>query len=339
MKLTLSLNKYVSWFVGKLKGTKVKKMVENITNQRLLQAPNREDVISLYTNLLGRLPENEEVINNHLRSKTIRDLIKGFASTEEFLNIIGEISQNPHSPFFHFNTSLDVRAIINSHVNHYRLPEPGRYVNFLGVSMPTDLMPHLADLGGQLDPIPIPANFHADMAEWAAALRAVDLASENFTMIELGCGWGCWMNNTGVAAKARGLNTHVIGVEGDDKHLEFAHEILAHNGISLNEYTLKRGIAAPRSGYALFPHRQGKDRWGAEPIFDVSKAEMKEAVATGKFDRLPQISLMDIMGDYEKIDLVHMDIQGGGSNLGRAIYRTFIREGRILGNRRSFPLY
>jgi hypothetical protein len=37
--------------------------------------------------------------------------------------------------------------------------------------------------------IPIPANWHADIAEWAAALRAVELAEETFTVVELGCGW------------------------------------------------------------------------------------------------------------------------------------------------------
>jgi hypothetical protein len=40
-----------------------------------------------------------------------------------------------------------------------------------------------------VEPIPIPANWHADIAEWAAALRAVDLARGSFTMAELGCGW------------------------------------------------------------------------------------------------------------------------------------------------------
>jgi hypothetical protein len=35
-------------------------------------------------------------------------------------------------------------------------------------------------------------------------------------MIELGCGWGCWMNNAGVAARSTDRRVHVIGVEGDE---------------------------------------------------------------------------------------------------------------------------
>ena len=58
---------------------------------------------------------------------------------------------------------------------------------------------------GEVEDMPIPANWHADIAEWAAALRAVELARGTFSMAELGCGWGCWMNNTGVAARAAGL--------------------------------------------------------------------------------------------------------------------------------------
>jgi len=166
-------------------------------------------------------------------------------------------------------------------------------------------------MGGQLEHMPIPANYHADMAEWAAVLRAVDLARDKFIMLELGCGWGCWMNNTGVAAKSRGLSIQLIGVEGDEKHLEFARETLQTNHISTSEYTLKRGVTAVHSGYALFPSRQEEDRWGAEPIFNVSESESVEAVATGQFERLSMIPLHEAIGDHLKIDLVHMDIQGG----------------------------
>ena len=44
---------------------------------------------------------------------------------------------------------------------------------------------------GQVQALPIPANWHADIAEWGAVLRFIDLARKNFTIAELGCGWGC----------------------------------------------------------------------------------------------------------------------------------------------------
>ena len=104
-----------------------------------------------------------------------------------------------------------------------------------------------------MEGVPIPANWHADIAEWAAALRAVDLANNTFRMAELGCGWGCWMNNAGVAARNAGLETHVIGVEGDEGHVRFAEEACTANGFRPDQFTIWRGIAAPSDGVALFP--------------------------------------------------------------------------------------
>jgi hypothetical protein len=282
----------------------------------LEQPPTRDDVITAYQAFLGREPESEAVIHEHVSSaKTNRDLIRTFASSPEFLDLARFGLDAPNSPLYHFNASIDVRGIIEAHVNHDRAPVPGHYVNFLGVAIPTRVMPHIEHKGDQLDNIPIPTNFHADMAEWAAVLRAVDLARRGFTMVELGCGWGCWMNNTGVAARARGLSIHVVGIEGDEKHLEFARETFEANRISHDEYTLFRGIAAATTGYALFPHRQDEDRWHAEPIFGVSEAESERAVAGGAYDRLKMIPLSELIGDRGKVDLVHMDIQGGEADL------------------------
>ena len=275
-------------------------------------SPNHEDVANAYRLVLNRSPENELAVKRHLNSApTIRELLKTFVNAPEFDSLIERDIESVPSPFFHFNTTIDVKGIVKSYINHKRQPLAEHNVNFLGVAVPIKVMDHLADKGGQLDHIPIPANYHADMAEWAAALRAVDLAQKEFTMIELGCGWACWMNNTGVAAKARKLPIHLIGIEGDDSLLEIAREALKVNNFSADEYTLKQGIAAPRSGYALFPRLQNDDRWGAEPIFDVSESDSKKAIATGKFDRLRMVPLSEAIGDRKKIDLVHMDIQGG----------------------------
>ena len=269
----------------------------------------REDVISAYNLLLGREPESEDAINHHLsNSQTNVNLIRNVISSPEFLD---RIPPTEGSRFFHFNASIDVKRIVLSHANPARAPLSAHYVNFLGVAIPVKVFPFLADKGGQLDSVPIPANFHADMAEWAAALRAVDLAKDRFVMLELGCGWGCWMCNTGVAAKARGLARQLIGIEGDVKHLAFARATMAANGISTNEYTLLKGIAASRPGYALFPNNQEEDNWGKEPIFDVSESESEKQLASGKYERLRMVSLREAMGNHAKLDLIHMDIQGG----------------------------
>lgn len=220
------------------------------------------------------------------------------------------------NPFWHYNTRIDAQQIVKSHAARERTSLDGHIVNYLGVAMPVSIMPHLAPQAGTLEDPPLPNNYHADLAEWAAALRAVDLARGTFTMIELGCGWGCWMTNTGIAAKRRGLTTHVIGIEGDTDYLAIAHQTLARTGITPDEYTLYHGVASAKPGYALFPIREaGRADWGLEARFDVNDAESAAAVAGGGYQRLPNITLDKAIGARARIDLLHIDIQGGETDL------------------------
>ncbi|WP_284948085.1 class I SAM-dependent methyltransferase [Acidisoma cladoniae] len=222
-------------------------------------------------------------------------------------------SHLPQSPFYHYNASFDPLEIMRRHSVPGLPPAQGHLTNFLGVLIDPKFFPTILDgKAGTVEAIPIPANWHADIAEWGAALRAVDLARGTFTVLELGCGWGCWMINSGVAARRAGLDVHVIGVEGDAGHIAFATEACATNGFAPNQITLRRGIAAPENGMALFP-RQGQAgvSWGLEPIFGATEEQRREAAASGNYDELPMIALRELAGARERFDLVHIDIQGG----------------------------
>lgn len=221
------------------------------------------------------------------------------------------------SPFWHYNASFDARDVMQRFAVDTPPVQEGMVVNFLGVAIdPRIFPPALAERAGTLEPIPLPANWHADIAEWGAALRAVDLSGPRFTMIELGCGWGCWMNNMGAAARSTGREVHVIGVEGDSGHIAFAHEALARNGFLESEWTVFNGIAAGSPGIALFPRQEhAGGSWGLEPVFGATEEQRDEAVASGQFDILPMIPFEEIAADHARIDLVHIDIQGGEATL------------------------
>ena len=155
-----------------------------------------------------------------------------------------------------FPLQLQFRCIgtINSHSRSELTAHPSYVTNFLGVRVSPRFFPGILDgKAGTIEPIPIPANWHADIAEWAAALRAVDLASGRFRVVELGCGWGCWLNNTGVAARNKGLAVELIGIEGDSEHVTYALEAMEANGFSDAEFRIIHGVAAPEKGVALFP--------------------------------------------------------------------------------------
>lgn len=274
----------------------------------------RELVGEAYRVLLGRDPVEPAEISASNQVGDELQLIRNLARRPAALERLGLFAEAPH-PLQHLNSSIDVKALIKAAADPNRQKREGYFVNFQGVAVPIEVHDNLIPYSGRLDHLPIPANFHADMAEWGAALRAVQLARGSFTMIELGSGWGCWMSNTGVPAKRRGLKTHVIGVEGDTKHIELCDKAMAANGIAPDEYTVFRGIAAAGGGYALFPERKDQDHWGYSPKFGLSEEESREAVESGDYQRLPMIPLAEVIGDRPYVDLLHIDIQGGEADL------------------------
>ncbi|HEY0369205.1 MAG TPA: hypothetical protein VGC85_06385 [Chthoniobacterales bacterium] len=222
-----------------------------------------------------------------------------------------------HSPFFHYQTTFPAEELIRRHAVPDLKPDAAHRTNFLGVRINPKFVPAiLQGTENTVESVPIPANWHADIAEWAAALRAVELAQSRFTMIELGCGWGCWMNNTGVAARRLGLEVELIGVEGDAAHIGFAHEACATNGFASDQIHLYRGIAAAQSGVALFPRQtHGGTDWGLAPVFGANEDQRAAAARAGTHDELPLVALAEIIGARAKIDLLHIDIQGGEADL------------------------
>ena len=240
-------------------------------------------------------------------------LAERLAQTEEKWAALSAAS----SPFSHYNSQFDAIDTMQRHAVANLTPTEGYLTNFLGVRIPPKVFPTiLDDRAGQVEAIPIPANWHADIAEWAAALRAVDLARDSFTMIELGCGWGCWMNNSGVAARNAGLKVHLIGVEGDEGHVAFAQETFTANGFSADQIDLRRGVAAAGSGFALFPRQaHAGGSWGLEPVFGASETQRRQAALAGSHDELPMIPMADLVQDHARIDLLHIDIQGGEADL------------------------
>ncbi|WP_246687428.1 class I SAM-dependent methyltransferase [Mesorhizobium sp. B3-1-7] len=216
------------------------------------------------------------------------------------------------SIFFHYNCGFDAMGTINSHARTDLQPDPSYVTNFLGVKISPRFFPGILDgKAGSIEPVPIPANWHADIAEWAATLRAVDLASDRFRVVELGCGWGCWLNNTGAAARHKGLAVELIGIEGDSEHVAYAHEAMAANGFSGGEYRIIHGVAAPQKGVALFPVVENAGAsWGSEPILNATPRQIQEASASGDYQRLDAFPLSEVVKN-EPVDLLHIDIQGG----------------------------
>ncbi|MDL2285939.1 FkbM family methyltransferase [Desulfococcaceae bacterium OttesenSCG-928-F15] len=286
----------------------------------LAKQATENDIVNAYRLILGREPENRTVIESRIDKMTIAELRQEFLNSDEFLkNTLKNINipLMQQSPFFHYAASFDPLEIMHKYAVANLRSNAKYLTNFLGVLIDPKFFPTiLADKAGHIEPIPIPANWHTDIAELGAALRAVNLSHETFTMIELGCGWGCWMNNTGVAAKKIGKKVHLVGVEADLDHIKFAQESLATNGFLNSEITLHHGIAASKYGIALFPRQTiPGSSWGNEPIFNVTEEKYYDAVSSGRYLELPMIALENLTKPFDRIDLLHIDIQGGEFDL------------------------
>jgi len=215
------------------------------------------------------------------------------------------------SPFFHYNCSFDAIDTMHRFAVESLESDPLYLTNFLGAKISTKFLPKILDgKAGEVESIPIPANWHADIAEWAFALRAVDLAEKKFCVLELGCGWACWLVNTGVAARSKGLEVTLIGIEGDEGHVDFAKEALTSNNFDKDDFSIIHGIAGHSSGKALFPVTNSGIDWGSEPILYATEIEIETSQREKTHHILNSYTMSDLSSNNQ-IDLLHIDIQGG----------------------------
>lgn len=218
------------------------------------------------------------------------------------------------SPFNYYNSSFNAINIINKYAAKDLKTTAGIVTNFLGLKIKPEYMPEqVRSLQGTIESIPIPGNWHADIAEWGAVLRSIDLAQgPNFVMGEIGCGWGCWMGNAGLAAKQKNYKCKLYGIDAYRKHINWAHENLSLNGFSEQEIELVYGIAAARSGKALFPIIDVTTvHYGLEPIFNATIEEVNKATLNRTHELVPIIPLNTLFLNENRVDLLHLDIQGG----------------------------
>jgi FkbM family methyltransferase len=269
-----------------------------------------EDIIWGYRILLQRDPETQDVIKAAIINFESRhEFISSIKNSEEYKK---QAKNDIPSRFWHYSSVYDAIEEIKKSAPANIKASSLHATNFLGVKIRPEFLPEiLYDKIGSVEEEPIPANWHADIAEWSSCLRAVNLSDKDyFTMVELGCGWGCWMNNLGVFAKLSGKNISLYGVEADPKHIDFARLAFNDNNISEKEYTLCQGIAGAGEGTALFPRIESGVDWGGSAILNSKSNKFKALLESNEYVSMPIVDVPLLVKDEKKIDLVHVDIQG-----------------------------
>lgn len=179
---------------------------------------------------------------------------------------------------------------------------------------------------------------------WINTLTAANEAGETFTIAELGAGWGRWLVNGAVAARKLGKSFRLIGVEAEPKHFRWLRVHLRDNGIPEGCATLHLAALAPKAG-AVYFHVGEPRAWYGQTIAGPAEAGSpsdlrRELLRLGRrhnpsrdITRVPAVTLDDVIGDVDHVDLLDVDIQGAEAevmsqaraDLDRVVKRVHVR--------------
>jgi FkbM family methyltransferase len=203
----------------------------------------------------------------------------------------------------------------------------GFQVNFLGVRTRRNFTNAKVD-GGQRVQTEYPA-FGEEYFEWIDLLEAVAEAGHDFTMLELGAGYGRWLVNA--AAALRQVNKsavpHLIGVEAEPTHFQWMNLHFRDNGLDPDEHLLVQAAIAPEDGTANFFAGYSREYYGQSlvpPLISLRTLNRKlrtlslrlrrksheEPWLTAKMTRVKTVSLRTILRPLGFVNLIDLDVQG-----------------------------
>ncbi len=266
-------------------------------------------VLWVYRLLLGREPESPAIVAQHADAgpATWQMIWERFLHSEEFATAL--------LPF-----QLTLTRRYPSH--HLLAPfadgsdavgEPGFFRDVFGVRTRCAFMPKsMARFSGQigrLNKVPV-LGLH-DVPELEYFLHSIDIARGTLTVVELGAGWGPWIALGAVLGRRRGLDVRLVAVEGAEEHVDFMREHLRDNDIEPGDHRLLHAVVGACDGVAHFPQlAAAREEWGAEAQFDTATAIASLTTATSVVDVLPCVSIATLLGDLDRVDVLHCDIQG-----------------------------
>jgi FkbM family methyltransferase len=266
---------------------------------------SRQDVIAGFRWILGRDPESEEVVTQHMSLGTMADLRRALLQSEEFGN--STAMSVPHAGY---QPDANDVALLNKYRTPHA-PVPGAVVDFLGTETSIAYNNATERLDGVVEGVPVKGNFHSGPVEWLGLLRSVDEAKGRFAMAEFGAGWAPWLVAGGTAARLRGITEiRLIGVEADDGHFGYMKDHLSRNGFDPDEAALFQAAVSSEEGVAMFPDIDSKEDWGAAASLSSERPSRDYRGRAMKFKEVKARSPATILDGVDYLDLCHIDIQG-----------------------------
>ena len=184
------------------------------------------------------------------------------------------------------------------------VPE-GFVVNFLGVMTRVSFWPPYAAISerypkGRHVKTEYPP-FDEEYFEWIDLLEAITEAEGQFTMLELGGGWGRWVANAAAALRQLGSSARsLIGVEAEPTHFQMMAQHLADNSVDPRCIRLIQAAVAGTDGEVGF--HVGETQWGNPANW--------YGQSIGGATKVKAVSLSTLLKPIGKVDLIDIDVQG-----------------------------
>lgn len=206
--------------------------------------------------------------------------------------------------------------------------EPGFAPNFLGVMTRGTFSPLLTACDKMTYVSTTYPAFDEEYFEWVDVLEAVTRARRQFTMIELGAGWGRWLVNAAIAVEQfSGIPCRLIGLEAEPAHYEWMKLHFKHNGLNPRQFQLIRAAVAADDGHVWFRVGHAADWYGqsvasryAPPIRSSGVWKLLSRITAavpkrghdpeGPLVRVRALGLRTLIGPIDRVDLLDLDIQG-----------------------------
>jgi FkbM family methyltransferase len=156
----------------------------------------------------------------------------------------------------------------------------------------------------------------SDYLDWQTVLEAAAAAGSAFHMIELGAGWGRWSVLAGLAARAFGKKLGPLAAyEAEPTHYAWTRRHFADNGLPPRRHRVVRAAVGGADGVGAF-YVGRPQAWYGQALQPAGQATPWLARCWRRWrggdalTTVPVVGLSTILADYDRVDLVHMDIQG-----------------------------
>lgn len=212
------------------------------------------------------------------------------------------------------------------HELFYRFPcwkgqvDAGFAANFLGVMTRETFFPAIMEQHNEKRFVVTDyPKFDEEYFEWIDLLEAVTTARGQFTMIELGAGWGRWLVNAAFAVSRYGDFPYtLIGVEAEPTHFRWLNAHFRENGMDVNRHQLIQAAVGEKDGSMWFLQGDAAGCYGQRiiPKTRLLPRRIRELLRKRRGGvalhtrKVKAISLNTLLRSLNKVDLLDLDVQG-----------------------------